>query len=162
MPCGKRRATDRMPPCRNFRLTWLATYRILGDMFEETAVGQLRGLMRPRFTARAIADMCGVHDSTIYRWYRGESCPSPASLARLEAALRRKGLGYSSLDDLLAPPKFTPLSLAEQLGVSHCAVWKWLNGHSKPSGELRRRLEAVTGIPADLWRESPRARLEVA
>jgi len=41
--------------------------------------------------------------------------------------------------------------LASRLGVSTAAVRSWLRAHKTPQPGHRARLEAITGIPADLW-----------
>jgi transcriptional regulator with XRE-family HTH domain len=73
----------------------------------------------------------------------------------------RARLNKPMADILRKVPGATVKAKAERIGVSRQAYYDWLKGLYRPTGEQSKRLQRLTGIPAELIRgkgEVPRKR----
>jgi transcriptional regulator with XRE-family HTH domain len=148
-----------------------------GDLDLDSIGGQIRAARNFRgWTQAELAERLQVTQATVSHWEGNQQTPGAKSISRLNAIL---GLSLSSIpraDKKSEPspsdvdPRFvaeqiraaritrgwTPKQLAEQLGVSGRAIWRWENEGLIPRLVSRRQISVVRDLLLDVDLEGGR------
>jgi transcriptional regulator with XRE-family HTH domain len=117
-------------------------------------------------TAASLASRLGVTQQAVSCWERGRYAPDESRRCRVERIAGIPATAWVPVDESTPGGQlrawrlrsgWTQGRIAAEVGCTPAAVSYWESGTNRPLPICAQRLERITDIPADAWRELRRA-----